>query len=242
MILIEITPPLESLLKSLQQRSDVDISLRDEIQSFLSKQYHNENKIQRGISPGLLRRISTYTDIESDSFFDLLKGGKLIFPDKLSALESEKERQKSNSERRKMLQLSQQEREYQKMVQSVSSNPKQGNGPSEIQSTLRFQTAMGANMVLAGGSMFGLVYWASKFYFKKKSHRLTAGVVGAFLIMVVELIIFVIRSNAADKAEKSEKAKGNKFGYAEGVKKDEYHRVSISSDDDEGLEMTGNQS
>jgi Endoplasmic reticulum-based factor for assembly of V-ATPase len=88
------------------------------------------------------------------------------------------------------------------------------------QVTLRFQAAIGANVVLSAVSMFGLCYWLSKYFFSEASHRMTVGLIGAIGILVIEVLVFIIRSCKADAAmeraacNSSTQQQQQRFGHA----------------------------
>ncbi|KAG5185425.1 hypothetical protein JKP88DRAFT_254989 [Tribonema minus] len=131
---------------------------------------------------------------------ELLRGGGLIFPESVAAREATKHRDAQFAQRRQHLELAHEEREYERMTASIRGPRRDRHGPSDIQVTLKFQAAVGANMVLAGLTMFGLCYWVSKYFVSRDAHRMAAGLVGAFAITVVEMLVFVIRASRADEA------------------------------------------
>jgi hypothetical protein len=66
-------------------------------------------------------------------FTDLLKGGSLIFPEKIAAAEAVQQRSTAQQARRQQLSLAQDERDYERMTESVRGPKREREGPSDIQ-------------------------------------------------------------------------------------------------------------
>jgi hypothetical protein len=64
---------------------------------------------------------------------DLLKGGSLIFPEKIAAAEAVQQRSTAQQARRQQLSLAQDERDYERMTESVRGPKREREGPSDIQ-------------------------------------------------------------------------------------------------------------
>ncbi|CAN0125319.1 unnamed protein product [Discosporangium mesarthrocarpum] len=129
----------------------------------------------------------------------MVKGGRIFVPRQV-VRHKNKEQQASYEERRKRLLLRQEQREYARMTSNIQRAPRES--VRDIQSSFKFQAGMGANMVLAVASAFVISYWGSKFVVgsSKMSHRLVIGLAGAVFILLVEILVFVVRSMRADEA------------------------------------------
>jgi hypothetical protein len=219
MLLVALTPALESLLGDIEECLD-DPPRRKlllELHSYLERSYPADScnggeggPSLRGVPPRLLAALTPYLQeaqrqqAPNEPPIDiaaLLQGGRLIFPPK-TPQEGDVSRRDSNSRRREDLLRRQEERDYRRMTANVS-----GVGASEdrasvrdIQSTIRFQAAVGFNMIIAIAGAFWTFWWFSKFFVQKESHRLAMGLAGAVFMMLLEMLIFVLRSLKADEA------------------------------------------
>eukprot|EP00903_Cladosiphon_okamuranus_P007135 g6930.t1 len=135
------------------------------------------------------------------SALGLLRGGGLVFPESRAAAAAamkHTEERRLFEERRERLLLLREQKEYQRMTSNIQRAPRES--VRDIQASFKFQAGMGANMVVAVLTTFLISYWASKFIVgDNKAHRLVIGLVGAMFIMLVELMIFVVRSLKADE-------------------------------------------
>ncbi|CAM9317139.1 unnamed protein product [Phaeothamnion confervicola] len=154
---------------------------------------------------------------EGFSIAGLLEGSRLIFPEKVTTAEGERERGLRQEQRRRALLLRSEEREYQRLTSNVRGRGEGFGDVSDIQATFKFQAGIAANLILAVVSMFILGYWVSKYIgVKKDSHRLVVGMVCAVFIALVEVFIFVIRSLRADetvrRSQRLSSSTGRLFG------------------------------
>eukprot|EP00752_Nemacystus_decipiens_P011015 g9788.t1 len=131
----------------------------------------------------------------------LLRGGGLVFPEAragAAAAMKQTEEKRAFAERRDRLLQLQERKEYQRMTSNIQRAPRET--VRDIQASFKFQAGMGANMLVAAFTMFLISYWASKFIVgDNKAHRLVIGLVGAVFIMLIELMVFVVRSLKADE-------------------------------------------
>lgn len=106
--------------------------------------------------------------------------------------------------RRKLLAAKQEQREYNKMVFGTETNPRQCDNESvhEQYNALRHQASILMNMVAAIVATFGMGYYCGGFFSDQYAVRMTYGVVAATIIMVVELILFIIRTYQMDNEHK----------------------------------------
>lgn len=150
----------------------------------------------------------------------LLRGGGLVFPETQAAAAAaamkQTEEKRAYAERRERLLLLQEQREYQRMTSNIQRAPRET--VRDIQATFKFQAGMGANMIVAMFTTFIICYWASKFIVgTNKSHRLVIGLVGAMFIMLVELMVFVVRSLKADEVLETARQNAEESHTAVGV-------------------------
>ncbi len=149
----------------------------------------------------------------------LLRGGGLVFPETratAAAAMKQTEEKRAYAERRDRLLLLQEQKEYQRMTSNVQRAPRET--VRDIQASFKFQAGMGANMIVAMFTTFIICYWASKFIVgTNKSHRLVIGLVGAMFIMLVELLVFVVRSLKADEVLEAARQSAEESHTAVGV-------------------------
>ncbi len=126
-------------------------------------------------------------------YSDLLKGSKLIFPDK--NVKDEKNR----SERLKLrerLQLASEEREYQRLTADVAQN----QNPVDIQSSMKAQFGIPANMMLGVICISLLGYVGSSHIVKTQTEQIVVALMCGIMAMILEVTVFILRSNKADRA------------------------------------------
>ncbi len=129
-------------------------------------------------------------------YSDLLKGSKLIFPDKNAKENARAQNHSVRSKFRERLQLASEEREYRRLTADV----RQHQNPVDVQSSLRAQFGIATNMMLGVICMSVLGYVGSKYFVKTKKEQMVVALMCGIVAMVLEVSVFILRSNKADRA------------------------------------------
>ncbi len=129
-------------------------------------------------------------------YSDLLKGSKLIFPDKNVKENVHAQNRSVRSKFRERLQLASEEREYRRLTADVT----QHQNPVDVQSSLRIQFGIAANMILGVICMSVLGYIGSNYIVKTKKEQMVVALMCGIVTMLLEVSVFILRSNKADRA------------------------------------------
>jgi len=113
------------------------------------------------------------------------------------------------AKRRAFLQRQHETREYNRMVHGSSRlmSDNEETISSAIQS-VKYQAAISSNMLAAMAGVFAVCYYAAqKFMEWDKNQCLTAGLVGAICILLIEMALYIIRAHKMDRIQTQEAKK-----------------------------------
>ncbi|CAI5737488.1 unnamed protein product [Hyaloperonospora brassicae] len=150
------------------------------------------------------------------SLVSLLRQGKGVRA-RVVATEKDEEQQKAEQEkeekrrrylckRRKALQRLDEDMRYDSMVSNVNpvSNRREW---TKYETNVRQHLSIGANMVMARITAFGAVYFVARNVTDNETMRLVAGLGGAIVMMVIEMVLFIARAAKMEQLEKKLKSR-----------------------------------
>ena len=144
-----------------------------------------------------------------DKIINYLDGSKLVFP---SLMKKESEPSPELIQRRQYLLARQEGREYNKMMYGTYTDPNvqkvlsQGNHME----SLKEQLSVSANMIVSVFAMFGISYYIGTQYSKNQTTWMIFGIVGATIIMIVEMAIYIIRAIKLEAVYESSEARSER--------------------------------
>lgn len=123
--------------------------------------------------------------------------------------EMSKSKKKKLEERRAFLLCQQETREYNRMVYGSARLPSDNEETiSNAIQSVKYQMAISSNVLAAMAGAFGVCYYsAQKFMNFSKNKCLTAGLVGAISILLIEMLLYIIRALKMEKIQSTETKK-----------------------------------
>ena len=144
-----------------------------------------------------------------DKLTNYLTGSKLVFP---NLMKKDIEVDPELIKRRQYLLARQEAREYNKMMYGTYSDPNvqkalsQGNHMESVKE----QLSVSANMIVSVFAMFGISYYIGYQYSKNQTTCMIFGIVGATIIMIVEMGIYIIRAIKLEAVYESKESRNEK--------------------------------
>ena len=144
-----------------------------------------------------------------DKIINYLNGSKIVFP---SLIKKENEPNPELIQRRQYLLARQEGREYNKMMYGTYTDPNvqkvlsQGNHME----SLKEQLSVSANMIVSVFAMFGISYYIGTQYSSNQTTWMIFGIVGATIIMIVEMAIYIIRAIKLEAVYESSEARSER--------------------------------
>lgn len=111
--------------------------------------------------------------------------------------------------RRAFLKRRNDERSYWRMVANV--HPKAKPPEERVAASFKFQAIVGANMIVAPTASFFICYTLARSIVKKHTSRMAIGLGGGVIMLVIEMILFIVRSYTIEQTSKKEKKKAKLF-------------------------------
>ncbi len=128
-------------------------------------------------------------------YSDLLRGSKLLFPDKNVTANARAQNRSLRSKFNERLQLASEEREYRRLTADVAHQ----QNPVDVQSSLRVQLGSATNLILSTVSVSVLGYMGSQYIVKTKQERMVVALICGIAMMILEVCVFILRSNRNDR-------------------------------------------
>jgi hypothetical protein len=144
-----------------------------------------------------------------DKLTNYLTGSILVFP---NLMKKDIEVDPELIKRRQYLLARQEAREYNKMMYGTYSDPNvqkalsQGNHMESVKE----QLSVSANMIVSVFAMFGISYYIGYQYSKNQTTCMIFGIVGATIIMIVEMGIYIIRAIKLEAVYESTESRNEK--------------------------------
>lgn len=111
--------------------------------------------------------------------------------------------------RRAFLKRRNDERSYWRMVENV--HPRAKPPEERVAASFKFQAIVGANMIVAPTASFFICYILARSIVKKHTSRMALGLGGAIIMLVIEMILFIVRSYTIEQNSKKAAKKTKLF-------------------------------
>uniref|UniRef100_M4B3M7 Uncharacterized protein n=1 Tax=Hyaloperonospora arabidopsidis (strain Emoy2) TaxID=559515 RepID=M4B3M7_HYAAE len=115
--------------------------------------------------------------------------------------EKKEKRSKYLLKRRKVLQRLDEDMRYDSLVRNVTPQSNRREW-TQYEANVRQHLSVGANMVMARITAFGAVYFVARNVTDNETTRLVAGLGGAIVMMVIEMVLFIARAAKMEQLER----------------------------------------
>ncbi|ETI34713.1 hypothetical protein F442_20957 [Phytophthora nicotianae P10297] len=181
---------------------------RSDVKKLLNEKENTLSTNELRLASSLLRELKA-SDPATPTLVSLLRQGRgvqarVMATDQEETEEDREKRAKYLARRRQKLLRLDEEMRYDSMVRNVKTQ----SAAKELahhQTSVRQHLSIGANMVMARVTAFIAVYFLARNLTENETTRLVAGLGGAIVMMVIEMVLFIARAAKFESIEHEHK-------------------------------------